>query len=34
MATVNALGTLELVALPNDGDEQWQVELDTRGQAA
>ncbi|TCI05154.1 Hsp70 family protein [Corallincola luteus] len=33
-ASINALGTLELAAMPIDGSEHWQVEFDTRGESA
>ncbi|GAA5217474.1 Hsp70 family protein [Corallincola platygyrae] len=33
-ASINELGTLELAAMPIDGEEQWQVQFDTRGEAA
>jgi len=33
-ASINELGTLELAALPVEGGERWQVEFDTRGEAA
>jgi molecular chaperone DnaK (HSP70) len=33
-ASINELGTLQLEALPVDGQGRWKVELDTRGEAA
>ncbi|MBL4712847.1 MAG: Hsp70 family protein [Gammaproteobacteria bacterium] len=33
-ASINALGTLELAALPVDGSERWQVAFDTRGETS